>query len=166
MEILDLLLTQTQLYGLIFLLGSFSVATLSDIKTMTAQREFLEIWILFSLAFLAYDVHTGYTHGADILLYIKWGLIVLFVISWAFGIFFKIAPGDAFAVVAVMTLLTPPFIVFFYIILKIIDIIFRPFLKLLFGDKKGYPFMPVVTVAVAITFFVGLYLIDWIGASL
>ncbi len=69
MNLLSLALSQFQLYGLIFLLGSFSVATLSDLKTMTAQREFMEVWILFILAFLAYDVYIGYTHGAGWLLY-------------------------------------------------------------------------------------------------
>jgi len=36
-------LSTFQLYGLIFLLGSFTVATLSDLKRMSAQRELLEI---------------------------------------------------------------------------------------------------------------------------
>ncbi len=164
MDLLSLTLTQFQLYGLIFLLGSFSVATLSDLKTMTAQREFMEVWILFVFAFLAYDVYIGYTHGAGWLLYAKWGLILLFFITWSFGLFFKTARGDAAACIAVMVLLTPPFILLFLLTLKILSMIFSPFLIFGFGDKKGYPFMPVVSFATLVTLFAALYAIGWIQA--
>src|SRR5262249_8942570 len=44
---LSLSLTHWQELGLAFLLGSFAVATWSDIKHLAAQREFLEIWLGF-----------------------------------------------------------------------------------------------------------------------
>ena len=49
-------LSELQIYGLIFLLGSFIVASLSDIKYMKAQAEFGEIWILGFIFFLALDI--------------------------------------------------------------------------------------------------------------
>ena len=36
--------------GLAFLLGSFTVATLSDLRRLSAQREFVEVWWLFIVA--------------------------------------------------------------------------------------------------------------------
>jgi hypothetical protein len=41
-----LILSDWQKLGLAFLLGTFSVATWSDLKRLTAQREFLEIWLV------------------------------------------------------------------------------------------------------------------------
>ncbi len=162
MDLLDLILSQFQLYGLIFLLGSFSVATLSDLRRMSAQKEFLEVWLLFWLVFLGYDIYIGYTEGADLQIYLKWGLIGLFIISWFFKILFRTAIADAMACIAVMSLLTPPFIIFLILILKIIDFLTRPFLKVGFGKKNYYPFLPAVTISTVITLFVAFRVVDWI----
>src|SRR5947208_14775584 len=72
-------LAPTQQFGLAFLLGSFTVATWSDLKHMSAQREFVEIWALFVLAMLAldvYHVHHGQASAPSVA--IKWGLIAIF----------------------------------------------------------------------------------------
>jgi len=158
-----LTLAQFQLYGLIFLLGSFSVATLSDLKRMSAQKEFMEIWILFFLSFLSYDIYIGYTHGTDWTLYAKWGLIGLFTIGIFTGLLFNIALADRFACLAVLALLTPPFVLIFIFALKIFQILLRPFLKVGFGKKRSYPFLPVVTSAVLSTLLIGFYILDWLG---
>lgn len=162
-KILELILTQPQLYGLVFILGTFSVATLSDLRTMSAQKEFMEVWVLFFLSFLAYDIYIGYTHGADWILYAKWGLIALFIILWIPGFFFKTAPGDLAACLAVTALLNPLFILLFLLLLKIFDLVMRPFLKYGFGNRKSYPFMPVITASTVSTFIVGLYVLDWLA---
>ncbi len=166
MDPLDFGLTQFQLYGLVFILGSFSVATLSDLKRMSAQKEFIEVWVLFGLVFLGYDIYHGYLEGADLMLYLKWGLIVLFMLLWLFKILFRTAVGDAMACVAVMSLLNPPFIIFFVIVLKVFDVILGPFLRTLFGKKYRYPFLPVVTAATMATLFVGFKVVGWIEAYL
>ncbi len=162
MELLSLSLSNFQLYGLIFLLGSFSVASLSDLKRMSAQREFLEIWLLFSLVFLGNDIFIGYTEGADLTIYIKWGLIGVFLILWFFKVILKTAVGDALACVAVMSLLTPLFIIIFLIFLKLSEALMGPLLKAMFGGKDSYPFLPVVSIATIITLIVGLRASDWI----
>ncbi len=158
-----LILAQFQLYGLIFLLGSFSVATLSDLKRMSAQREFTEIWILFFLTFLGYDIYTGYSQGVDWFIFVKWGLIVIFAIAGFTGALFNIASGDMFACLAVLALLPPFFILFFILTLKISQLLLGPFLKLGFGKKKRYPFLPVVTAATVSTVILGFYILDWAG---
>ena len=74
-----LVLSWWQQLGLAFLLGSFSVATLSDLKYLAAQREFREVWLLFLLAVLlfdAYDLNGGRLAPAAFA--VKWGLIALF----------------------------------------------------------------------------------------
>lgn len=158
-----LTLAQFQLYGLVFLLGSFSVATLSDLKRMSAQREFTEVWVLFFLFFLGYDIYTGYTHRRNWILYAKWGLIGLFAISGFTGLLFNVALGDMFACLAVVALLTPPFILIFILALKIFQLLVGPFLKVGFGKKRSYPFLPVVTSATISTLLIGFYILDWAG---
>ena len=54
---LSLNLTHGRQLGLAFLLGSFSVATWSDLKRLSAQREFLEIWLVFLVGMLGYDLY-------------------------------------------------------------------------------------------------------------
>jgi len=161
-SILPLSLTRLQLYGLVFLMGGFSVATLSDLRRMSAQKEFMEIWILFFFSFLIYDLYMGYTLGADWILYAKWLLIVLFFIIWASDRFFKTAVADVCACLAVMVLLTPLFILLFLLGLKIFDLLLRSTLKKGFGKNNSYPFMPVITPSTASVFIIGFYILDWV----
>jgi hypothetical protein len=54
------------------------VATWSDLKRLSAQREFVEIWLLFALAMLGHDAWRA--HSGDVSLLrvgVKWGLIGL-----------------------------------------------------------------------------------------
>src|SRR5262249_45212374 len=80
----SLSLSYWQTLGLAFLLGTFSVATWSDLKRLTAQREFLEIWLVFVSGVLVYDIYEGrFLEGAEWeVIAVKWGLIgVLSVLS-------------------------------------------------------------------------------------
>src|SRR5262249_25899620 len=94
---LALRLAAWQQFGLAFLLGSCTVATLSDLKRLSAQREFVEVWLLFALALLAldgYECHLG--HTPELTVAVKWGLIaVLSLLSLKpVGVLFRLAPGD------------------------------------------------------------------------
>jgi hypothetical protein len=152
---LELQISQAYIYALIFLLGSFTVATLSDLKYMSAQREFVEVWVLAIFALLAYDVYLALTTPEWAFFLAKWVIILVFsFVSYKnIGIWFKLAIGDVAACAAVSGLLTPVLIVLFFIILKILSIIIGPFLRI---GRKGssYPFMPIVLLGtLAITAF-------------
>ena len=93
-------LTLWQQFGLAFLLGSFTVATLSDLKRLSAQREFLEVWLLLLLAVLAFDAWRAHDGQASVpVLFVKWGLILgLSVLSLkGVGVLFRLAVGDVAA---------------------------------------------------------------------
>src|SRR5437899_5952374 len=109
-------LAPMQQFGLAFLLGSFTVATWSDLKRLCAQREFVEIWLLFALAMLGHDVWRA--HGGDgdvsgLRVGVKWGLIVLAsVLSLRpVGVLFRLAPADVAALAAAASLLTPGLVI-------------------------------------------------------
>ncbi len=157
-EWLILDLTQNQLYGLVFLIGSFTVATLSDLKYMKAQSEFVEIWVLAFIVFLVIDIWKWDSLDQTQTM-IKWAIIFIFMLlsHHSIGVIFKLARGDVFACAAVMALMSPALIVVFIIILKVSDLLFRPILRK-FGSGNAYPFMPIVMCGTLAIMGIGLYL--------
>lgn len=151
-------LTRFQTLGLAFLLGSFAVATLSDLKRLSAQREFLEIWVLFTLGVLTYDGVTTWMAGWAMwqVPTVKWVLItVLAVFSWErVGGIFRLARADVWACTAAAALLSPLLVVAFWIVLKLVALVLRPVLQ---SGRGPWPFMPVVSVAVVLVLAVALF---------
>jgi hypothetical protein len=140
-------LAPAQQFGLAFLLGSFTVATWSDLKRLSAQREFVEIWLLFTLAMLGYDVwrvQGGELPGLRV--GVKWGLIGLasFLSVRPVGVLFRLAPADVAALAAAASLLTPGLIIVFYALARLFAAAAGP---LLARGRSVWPFMPVVTLA-------------------
>lgn len=160
----SLSLTQNQLYALAFLLGSFTVAALSDIKYMKAQKEFPEVWFLSIIVLLILDIIRAKNSNVAIYAF-KW--VFVFSVSLLsyrpVGILFKLEISDILASAAVMALLTPLFILIYLIILKASEFILAPFLVRLFGKREAYPFMPIILLATLSTFFLGLWLMHSFG---
>jgi hypothetical protein len=153
---LSLELSQWRQLGLAFLLGSFAVATLSDLKRLSAQQEFVEVWLLFVFAMLASDLndwHRGEDEGR--MLAVKWGLILvlsLLSVRWV-GILFRLAFGDVAALAAAASLLPPLLVVILFVAAKGIAIVLAP---LLGRGRTHYPFMPVVSLATLLVLALGL----------
>jgi hypothetical protein len=158
---LSLTLSYWQQLGLAFLLGSFAVATWSDLKHLSAQREFLEIWLGFLAGLLAFDAYEARIHGTVPwqVPAIKWGLIALLsVLSFErvplpFRLF-RLAPADVAALAATACLLTPVLIVVFYLTAKVLSKVLGPVLR---RGRKYYPFMPVVSLATLAVLALGLF---------
>ncbi len=158
---LDVSMDQTQLYGLAFLLGSYSVATLSDIKRMSAQSEFVSIWAIIAIGLFIIDVYLmGVEKLAWELWAAKWSIIVFFsIISHErVGIYFRLATGDVVAIMAAAALLAPVLVLSLYVVMKIMDLVLAPFLKS-FGTKSAYPFMPVVFATTVIVLAFGHFVL-------
>jgi len=147
---LSLTLSYWRQLGLAFLLGSFAVATWSDLKRLSAQREFLEIWLAFLVGMLAFDVYDARVREVSAwqVLAVKWGLIVLFSfvslgrLRLPYGLF-RLAPADAAALAAAASLLTPLLVILFYLSAKVLSLLIGPLLR----RGPYYPFMPVVSLA-------------------
>lgn len=139
-------LSMWQLYGLLFLLGSFAVATLSDVKHLHAQREFVEVWALVVLAFLALEVWETWQAGwvVDPAAAVKWGVLLVFTVlsHREVGVLFRLARGDLAACVAACALLPAALVVLFWILLKVLSVLAQ---RVLGRGRFQYPFMPVVT---------------------
>ena len=138
-------LSRFEVYGLFFLLGSFAVATLSDIKHMSAQREFMDVWwavaaILLGIQLWAVDFQPSAP------LVVKWILVALFGLlsHRAIGLWLRLATADVAACVAAAMLLSPGLVLAFFLLLKVLA---WPMSKLLARGKPAYPFMPVISLA-------------------
>jgi len=156
-------LTSAQIYGLFFLLGTFTVAALSDLKRLSAQREFFEVWLGFILIMFVYDVYIYYEGNPDVsvntyMLILKWILIAGFaVLSYQkVGKLFSLARADVAAVSATAALLNPFYIVVYYIVLWLTDKVIAPVLFRICGWKSAYPFLPVVLAATIIVLLIGM----------
>jgi hypothetical protein len=154
---LSLNLSQEQKLGLAFLLGSFTVATWSDLKRLSAQREFVEIWLLFLLAMLCHDFFQTFARGTlpVPVFWIKWGLIFVFsLLSLAkVGALFRLAWADVAALAAAASLLSPLLIIVFYVVAKVIALVVQKFLR---RGVRYWPFMPVVSLATLVVLALGL----------
>jgi len=152
----SLVLAWWQQLGLAFLLGSFTVATLSDIKRLSAQREFLEVWLLFLLGVLVfeiYDMRVGKIDSATFA--VKWGLIALlsFLSFERIGVLFRLAKGDVAALAAAASLLTPTLVLIFYGLAKLIAWVLQ---RIFWSNRTSWPFLPVVSLATIAVMVLGL----------
>lgn len=150
--------SQYQIYGLFFLLGSLAVATISDLKKMAAQKEFFQLWILFTVVMFLVDMRpllAGGNIGAELIT--KWILIgVLALISHnRVGILFHLKKMDVAAIAAVVSLFNLYSVLIFFPLLKLVSLVQRPVLK----SGNRYPFIPSVFTSVSIILVVNLVLI-------
>lgn len=145
LDLLALDLSRFEVYGLFFLLGSFAVATLSDIKHMSAQREFMDVWWAVALVLLGIQLwQVGFE--PDLALLVKWGLVLVFgILSHRLvGLWLRLATADVAACVAAAMLLSPGLVVVYFLLLKLLA---WPMSRMLARGKPAYPFMPVITLA-------------------
>jgi hypothetical protein len=149
-------LSHWQQLGLAFLLGSFAVATWSDLKYLAAQREFLEVWVIFLLVVAIHDavqVHLGGMNTGPTVA--KWMLLALLALLSLrqVGVLFRLAVGDVAALAAASSLLSPVLIACFFLFARGFDLLLRPMLA---RGRAFYPFMPVVTLATLAVLALGL----------
>lgn len=151
-------LVEPYTYGLFFLLGSFTVASLSDVRRMSAQSEFLHVWVVVVVALFLLDIYELRSAPLDRFM-VKWAAIfALSLLSYKHvGVLFRLEWGDVSAMAAVCGLLSPMLVLIFFAVLKVVDLALRPFLRE-FGREGAYPFMPVVTVTTLVTLPVATYL--------
>ena len=148
-------LSPWEVYGLFFLLGSFVVATLSDVKHMSAQREFMDVWWAFAAVILGVQVYAA-DFAPPAAFYVKGALVLLFagLSHRAVGAWLRLATADVAACVAAAALFPPLLVVAYFVLLKLLA---WPAAALLARGRPAYPFMPVVTVATLLVISLSLF---------
>src|SRR3990172_3218758 len=121
--------------GIAFVLGNFATATLSDLRHMSAQHEFVTTWELILLVLIGYDVLINLNallSGAVVLsLALKYGLIVVFCLfsHERIGLLFRLATGDVVALACASALLSPILVILFFVLVKLFDLLEAPLLR-------------------------------------
>ncbi|MCK5252423.1 MAG: hypothetical protein KAQ96_05715, partial [Thermoplasmata archaeon] len=143
-----------------FLLGSFSVATLSDMKRMSAQSEFVSVWAIIAIGLFIIDVYlVGTDKLAGDIFGLKWILIIIFSLlsHERVGVYFHLATGDVVAMMSAAAIMGPLGVVIFYILVKLVDWVTRPIWKS-FGTETAYPFMPPIFLTTAIVLILAWFI--------
>lgn len=138
-------LSRWEVYGLFFLLGSFAVATLSDLKHMSAQREFMDVWWVFAaVIFLLQMWLADFRPSGPLVL--KWALVAVLcaLCHRRVGLWLRLATADVAAIAAAAALLSPGLVLGYFVLLKLLAM---PAAFLLARSRPAYPFMPVVLLA-------------------
>jgi hypothetical protein len=129
-------------YALIFLLGSLSVASLSDLKRMAAQTDFAEVW--WSYTILMFITDTAYGLIGELNLYAftaKWALTLLTLAIITTQKTLPISTMDQAALTALLSTLPPIYIIATIPTTIITNELLKPLLKK-FGEAGAYPFLP------------------------
>jgi len=147
MEILEFLFppqNPLQIQALVFLLGSLSVSSLSDLRRMAAQADFAEVWGAFTALMFLADVYMGLTAQLHIAPFIaKWALIGLFAAATSGGRIFSISTMDVAAISALLATLNPAYILLTFPLMLLVNELLKPLLSR-YGEEGAYPFLPTV----------------------
>jgi len=147
MELTQLLFPPTpplQDFALIFLLGSLSVSSLSDLKRMAAQTDFAQVWIAFTILMFSQDLYLGLTSQLPFTAFLtKWILLVLTVTAASSPTISQISSMDVAAQTALYSTLTPAYILLAIILTILFNEILKPILRS-YGDAGAYPYLPTV----------------------
>ncbi|MFH0862774.1 MAG: hypothetical protein V1875_07090 [Candidatus Altiarchaeota archaeon] len=133
-----------QFHALVFLLGSLSVSSLSDLRRMAAQADFAEVWGAFTAFMFLTDIYLGLTAQLGIAPFvIKWALIALFVAVNSGSGIFSISTMDVTAVAALLATLNPTYIILTLPLMVLVNEFLKPLLSK-YGEGGAYPFLPTV----------------------
>jgi hypothetical protein len=142
-----------QIYSLIFLLGSLSVSSLSDIRRLAAQTDFAEVWGAFAVFMFFADVYLGMSAELGLLAFLlKWSLIAAFTLLTS-GNRLSICTMDIAAVIALLSALTPAYIIGALILALIVNEFLKPILKN-YAQAGAYPFLPTVLIVNLLVLFI------------
>lgn len=135
-------------YLLMFMLGSYTVATMDDLKKMRASVSFVYLWALVAvvsgIVFFMADQTQLVPRAITI--------IVTFVLMRTGVVPFfrsKVAWGDWFAVLPLIFLFDPVWFAVFFLLMTLFDKVFLKLVYVHLLNRRVYPFMPAITIPLA-----------------
>ncbi len=149
-------LLDIQLYSLFFLLGAFTVKSISEMENWHTRRNMVMLWLFFLVGFAIFD---GYVRPYGLKeLGVKWGMIT----GIAFLFYIKdielIVWDDKIALLAAMAILPYlhiPLLLGFYVLLVWL---FKTRLRHKFSHSDDIPTMPLITSSLIFTVLIFLYI--------
>lgn len=138
---------EIHVYGLVFLLGSLTVAGLSDLRRMAAQTDFAEVWAAFTALMFLTDTYLGLSAQLPLTVFgVKWALIAVYAAAASTLHLFDISTMDVSAVTALLSLQNPASILLAVFLLFIVNELLQPILRR-YGEAGAYPYLPTVWTA-------------------
>jgi len=111
---------------------------------MAAQTDFAEVWAAFCAFMFATDIYMGVTGELALTPFIiKWLMIVLFAAATTGTHVINISTMDVAALTALLSTLSPAYIIITLVLTLVVNELLRPILKN-YGDAGAYPFLPTV----------------------
>lgn len=150
-----MLLPETQLYALFFLMGCFTVKSLSELYNWAGRKDMSELWISFIGILLVYDLIVR-PESVE-MLGLKWGSIAVGSIFFYFQDLSFVFKGDKIALMAGLSVLQGLQAPFLFLLYLTVILAFKRNLKHSFSHSDKIPTLPVTTVALVATLGVFLF---------
>ncbi len=150
-------LLDIQLYALFFLLGAFTVKSLSEMMNWSGRKDMSELWILFLIGFIIHDAILRPYRIRFII--VKWAVIAAVVFFFLYKDVYFVVRDDKAALLAAMSILpliSMLMVVGIYILLVIL---LKRRLRHKFSHSKMIPTMPVLTTGLIISLLISFFLL-------
>ena len=132
------------LYALIFMFGTLTVSSLSDLRRMAAQTDFAEVWWVFTGLMFLTDASLGVMGEMDLIIFtLKYAIIFIYLLIATSTRIMEISTMDASAQTALFSILNPGYIFIAILLSLMINELLKPLLKN-YGENGAYPFLPTV----------------------
>lgn len=149
-----MLLTDTQIYALFFIVGCFSVKSLLDLQNWASRKNLWELWIVFIFVMVGHDAIIQST--PIIYIGVKWIFIAVLVLIFYLKEIDFIILDDKIALIAALSLLHPLMIPFLILIYTGLTLLLKRRIKHGFSHSKKIPTLPVLTAALVFSIFLFL----------
>lgn len=139
-------------YLLMFMLGSYTVATMDDLKRMSASVSFTYLW---GVVALIAGVVFYFTDQSQLIHRAVITVIVFVLMRTRIIPFFrsKVAWGDFLAVLPLVFLFDPLWFAAFFLLMVLFDKVVLKLVYVHLLNKRAYPFMPAITIPLALITF-------------
>ncbi len=131
-----------QAYCLVFLAGTLTVSSLSDLRRLAAQADFAEVWGAYAAAMFLADAYLGLSGQLGLLPFVmKWVLVA--AATAASSKAGNLSLMDSAALAALMSTLAPGYVILAALLTLIANELMKPLLAS-HGEGGAYPFLPTV----------------------
>lgn len=141
----DILFLDTQIYILLFLVGAFTVKTLSEMMNWSSRSDMSLLWILFLLVLFVHDA--AYQPYSIMEMVLKWGLVGVVASCCYMSYFDFIMKDDKIALLVSISILSFLLVILVMLLFLAMVLFFRKKLEYLYqqaGSEK-IPTMPIIT---------------------
>jgi len=131
-----------QTYCLVFLAGTLTVSSLSDLRRLAAQADFAEVWGAYAAAMFLADSYLGLSGQLEPFSFVaKWLMVAVALAASVRG--GNLSLMDSAALAALYSTLTPGYVIMAAVLTLLSNEMLKPLLRR-HSEAGAYPFLPTV----------------------